>query len=137
MPILSELTSPHAAQKVLSQGEEFLYGLTYFSDRLSIIGANSNSTPCLASLGSGERQPGDPMSLIACPSPEILYAFALGELPETELNEVAEHLDACTQCDEQAGRLDRADDAILVGLKLVGDPALRTLIADQEAEGSG
>ena len=33
------------------------------------------------------------MSPIACPSPEMLYAFALGELPESELSEVAEHLD--------------------------------------------
>jgi serine/threonine protein kinase len=75
------------------------------------------------------------MSAIACPSQEKLFAFMLGELPETELIDVAEHLDACARCDEQAGRLDRADDAILVGLKLIGDPGLKTLIAAQETDG--
>ena len=48
------------------------------------------------------------MSPIACPSQERLFAFALGELPEPELTEVAEHLDRCTRCGEQAGQLDRA-----------------------------
>ena len=30
-----------------------------------------------------------------CPSPAMLSAFLLGELPELELNEVARHLDQC------------------------------------------
>jgi hypothetical protein len=33
------------------------------------------------------------MSPIACPNPERLFALAVGELPESELMEVAEHLD--------------------------------------------
>jgi anti-sigma factor ChrR (cupin superfamily) len=66
------------------------------------------------------------MSPIVCPSRETLFAFALGELPEPELTDVAEHLDCCLRCDEQAGELDRAANTILVGLKLIGDPGLRT-----------
>jgi WD40 repeat protein len=74
------------------------------------------------------------MNPIACPSLERLCAFALGELPETELDAVAEHLDACTRCEEQAGQLDRADDPIVVGLRLIGDSGLGTLIVDGETE---
>jgi WD40 repeat protein/predicted Ser/Thr protein kinase len=75
------------------------------------------------------------MSPIACPSQDMLFAFAVGELPEPELTEVAEHLDLCIRCGEQASRLDRATDPILVGLKLIGDAGLRTLIAAQVTEG--
>jgi serine/threonine protein kinase len=75
------------------------------------------------------------MSPIACPSDEMLSAFAVGELPEPELTEVAEHLDRCTRCGEQASRLDRAADPILVGLRLIGDFVLKTPIAGEETDG--
>ena len=75
------------------------------------------------------------MSPIACPSQERLFAFAVGELPETDLSEVAEHLDRCIRCDEQAGQFDRATDPILVGLKLIGNSGLRTLNAAQQTDG--
>src|SRR5262249_38844165 len=91
------------------------------------------SPPELRCMERGWHQ-GERMSLIACPSRERLFAFALGELPESELDEVAKHLDACTRCDEQAGQLDWADDPIVVGLRLIGDSGLGTLIADGETE---
>jgi eukaryotic-like serine/threonine-protein kinase len=75
------------------------------------------------------------MSPIACPSPERLFAFAVGELPETELNEVAEHLDRCIRCDELAAQFDRPTDPILLGLRLIGDSGLRTLTAAQVTDG--
>ncbi len=72
------------------------------------------------------------MSLIACPSQERLFAFAVGELPETELAEVAEHLERCLRCGEQAGQLDRATDPILAGLRLLGDLGPSTREAARE-----
>jgi WD40 repeat protein len=77
------------------------------------------------------------MSTIACPSPDILLAFALGELPELELCRIAAHLDVCTQCDERAGRLDRAADPVLAGLKLIGNSGLGMAMADNEEDGPG
>ena len=74
------------------------------------------------------------MSPIACPNQERLFAFAVGDLPETDLAEVAEHLDHCVRCDEQAGQFDRATDPILVGLKLIGNAGPRTLNAAQDTD---
>jgi WD40 repeat protein/predicted Ser/Thr protein kinase len=64
------------------------------------------------------------MSRIICPSQKTLAAFALGELPEPELSTVAEHLDACTTCEEQASRLDGIADAVVSELRKCTDPAL-------------
>ena len=57
------------------------------------------------------------MSRNDCPSLETLSAFALGDLPEPELGAVAEHLDACTECDERATRLDGMADAVVCELR--------------------
>ncbi len=57
------------------------------------------------------------MSNIACPSPETLSAFLLGDLPEIELSEVAEHVSACAACEEHANRLDSASDEIVECLR--------------------
>ncbi len=75
------------------------------------------------------------MSPIACPSQEVLLAFAVGELPETELAEVAEHLERCLQCGERAGQLDRATDPILAGLRLIGDLGPSTLLSARDSDG--
>jgi WD40 repeat protein len=76
------------------------------------------------------------MSPITCPSPDLLSAFALGELPEPELCRIVEHLDACARCDEQAGRLDGTIDTILAGVRLIGQSGLGAL-ADSEEDGPG
>jgi hypothetical protein len=76
------------------------------------------------------------MGAIPCPSRELLSAFALGELPEPELCRIAEHLDECAGCDEQAGRLDRAADAVLNGVRLIGE-AGPGAIDEGDAEGRG
>ena len=57
------------------------------------------------------------LSNIACPSPETLSAFLLGDLPETQLSEVAAHVSACAACEEQAGQLDPASDEIVECLR--------------------
>ena len=38
--------------------------------------------------------------LATCPSENVLSGFALGQLPENELDEVAQHVDMCTNCRE-------------------------------------
>ena len=57
------------------------------------------------------------LSNIACPSPETLSAFLLGDLPETELSEVAAHVSGCAACEEQASQLDSASDEIVECLR--------------------
>ena len=74
------------------------------------------------------------MNTIACPSLERLFAFAVGELPESAVIEVAEHLDRCVGCGELAAQFDRATDPILVGLKLIGDSGLSALVAARDTE---
>jgi len=59
------------------------------------------------------------MSHTACPTVKTLSAFALGELPEPELSAVAEHLDCCAECSEQAARFDGATDPFVSELKRV------------------
>ncbi len=59
------------------------------------------------------------MSRAACPGLEALSAFMLGNLPEPELGEMAEHLDECTRCAEQAGELDGVSDIVLVELRRI------------------
>jgi WD40 repeat protein/tetratricopeptide (TPR) repeat protein len=76
------------------------------------------------------------MGAMACPSPGLLSAFVLGELPESELCRIAEHLDRCAHCDERAGRLDGAADAVLAGVRLIGDVGLGP-VDDCQTEGLG
>ncbi len=59
------------------------------------------------------------MSHAACPTLETLSAFALGELSEPELNAIADHLDLCAECTEQAARLDWATDPFVSELKRI------------------
>ncbi len=53
------------------------------------------------------------MSKIACPTLEALSAFVLGDLPEPELSEVADHLSECAECEDQVSRLESASDEIV------------------------
>ena len=55
-----------------------------------------------------------------CPPETQLHAFQLGDLPEPALNEVAEHLEECPQCEARARESDTHLDAILAALR---DPA--------------
>jgi serine/threonine protein kinase/WD40 repeat protein len=57
------------------------------------------------------------LSNIACPSLDTLSAFLLGDLPETQLSEVAEHVAGCAACEEKASRLDLASDEIVECLR--------------------
>jgi anti-sigma factor ChrR (cupin superfamily) len=57
----------------------------------------------------------------AFPSHETLCAFAPGNPRESELGEVAEHLVACSECEERISRLDRSTDAFADVLRLIGD----------------
>ncbi len=76
------------------------------------------------------------MSQTACPTIETLSAFALGELPEPELSAVAEHLDCCAECSEQAARLDGATDPFVSELKRVPELGPDTECAATEVVGA-
>ncbi len=57
------------------------------------------------------------MSNSTCPSRETLSAFLLGDLPETQLSEVASHVSGCAACEENASLLDSASDEIVECLR--------------------
>ena len=68
------------------------------------------------------------MPALHCPSPEQLRAFHLGDLPESSLDEVARHLDACPRCETLARQLDTQVDPILKAIRgPEGEPAAGTL----------
>ena len=56
---------------------------------------------------------GTSMDRERCPSPEVLRAFASGDLEEAELDDLTGHLERCGACTEAVSRLDDHPDAIL------------------------
>src|SRR5262245_62712763 len=66
------------------------------------------------------------MAFTTCPSEQQLKAFHLGDLPETSLDEVAEHLEKCNRCETLAQQLDTIVDSILAAIRTpTGQTALR------------
>jgi WD40 repeat protein/serine/threonine protein kinase len=57
------------------------------------------------------------MGQSACPSPQELSAFHLGDLTESELERIADHLEECCQCEEISRELDRSADDMVAGLR--------------------
>src|SRR5262245_58493530 len=53
----------------------------------------------------------------SCPSREELLALHLGELDETQIARVGGHLLSCPCCEEEARRLDRLSDSVVVSLR--------------------
>ncbi len=76
------------------------------------------------------------LSNVACPSAETLSAFLLGDLPETQLSEVAAHVSGCAACEEQASRLDSASDEIVECLRRLPNCDLDARLADTDPGGS-
>jgi WD40 repeat protein len=52
-----------------------------------------------------------------CLTPAELTAFNLGELPETVVDEVAEHLEQCPRCEGAARALDCLSDPVIDGIR--------------------
>jgi WD40 repeat protein/tetratricopeptide (TPR) repeat protein len=67
----------------------------------------------------------------------MLSAFTLGDLPEPDLSTVAEHLGTCAHCEERAGRLDEAADAVVKQVRRLRESGLETAIDENQAAGSG
>src|SRR5438128_235883 len=57
------------------------------------------------------------MPRIDCLTPDHLRAFTLGELPETVLDDVADHLDGCPRCEAAARAMDRVSDPMIVAVR--------------------
>ena len=94
-----------------------------------------NMEPAFASVLTerGASVPGEaPMSRTDCPSEDTLSDFVLGKLPVGAQGTVAEHLDACTECEEKAGQLDGMADALVS--KLRRTPAPLSTISGERTE---
>ncbi len=77
------------------------------------------------------------MENVACPTLESLSAFLLGNLPETELSEVADHLSRCEACEGVVSRLESASDEIVECLRRLPNCDLEVPLADTECNSSG
>jgi serine/threonine protein kinase/WD40 repeat protein len=60
-----------------------------------------------------------------CPGARELSAYLVGNLGETDLETIADHLEHCPTCQARVGQLDGVSDALLTGLRSAGsgDPA--------------
>src|SRR5262245_56829924 len=63
------------------------------------------------------------MAGLGCVSEHDLRAFLVGELPERLGRSVAEHLEACPDCEAAARRLDGLADPVIASLRQALDPA--------------
>src|SRR5439155_18825515 len=52
-----------------------------------------------------------------CPSIQDLQAFHLGNLPEADLDIVAEHLESCSRCETAVREFDTSFDPLLAALR--------------------
>lgn len=59
------------------------------------------------------------MVVTTCPTEQQLQAFQLGDLPDDVLEELAEHLERCVQCEARAQRLDAQTDSLLAAIREV------------------
>jgi hypothetical protein len=57
------------------------------------------------------------MTRTACPTPEQLSAFHLGELPEPALRALAVHLESCPSCEAAARALDGVSDTVVTAYR--------------------
>jgi tetratricopeptide (TPR) repeat protein len=57
-----------------------------------------------------------------CPTPAELSAFNWGELSESQLEQVAEHLESCPECESAARALDGVADPVIAALQHAPSP---------------
>jgi anti-sigma factor RsiW len=57
------------------------------------------------------------MSQRDCPTHEELTAFALGELPDADVDAIAEHLEGCPDCERMAQEFDNLTDSAIHALR--------------------
>ena len=75
---------------------------------------------------------------MTCPSKAVLSAFIVGDLSESELEEVATHLEDCPECDQAVNLLDSESDEFLKSLRrmpngfLLTDPAVTDVFPTAE-----
>src|SRR5262249_51183642 len=67
-----------------------------------------------------------------CPSEQQLQAFQLGDLPEPQLSDVADHLERCRACETMAQRLDTKVDSILAAIR--NEPSSATPVTPSWAQ---
>ncbi len=57
------------------------------------------------------------MPSMICPSRTQLSEFNLGQLPEDDLEAIADHLEACGRCEAALRELDGEPDAVVTSLR--------------------
>lgn len=83
-----------------------------------------------------------PAVTTVCPSSDELARFCRGDLSSSRLDEVAEHLEACSHCQSSLSEVGRASDELLSELRRLPDfdvppdDAFRREIADLESKSS-
>ncbi len=60
------------------------------------------------------------MPIAICPDDEQLFDYVVGRLTDEHSQSVAEHLDACSECQAKVVTLDDADDTLVGGLRGAG-----------------
>jgi eukaryotic-like serine/threonine-protein kinase len=73
--------------------------------------------------------------IMTCPSQDDLLAFHLGNLPETQLDALGDHLETCLDCQGRVQKLDGASDPVLAVLGGTGDSTTTICSGQQETEG--
>jgi eukaryotic-like serine/threonine-protein kinase len=75
-----------------------------------------------------------------CPSDEVLAAFSLGELPESELDAVREHQEVCPRCESRAEELDARIDPVIETIRWTvarsGEPGESSVSPDGAIRGA-
>jgi serine/threonine-protein kinase len=78
-----------------------------------------------------------------CPTDEVLAAFSLGDLPESELDAIREHQESCPRCETRARELDPRIDPVIAAIRRTaarsvepGGPPDEATDGPAEAEGT-
>lgn len=87
------------------------------------VAKNSWHASSLYLVGDEIISPRCSMNTATCPEREDLVSFTLGKLPESEIESVADHLEACIVCDETVAALEQAADTFIEGLQAPPQPS--------------
>src|ERR1700730_5730686 len=59
---------------------------------------------------------------LPCPSADELSAFAVGNLPETAIARIADHVEVCQDCELRLQAFDSSSDGLVTSLKHLREP---------------
>jgi len=68
------------------------------------------------------------MPTLDCPSRELLQGFALGDLPDPQIEAVTDHLESCTECEQTVALFEDQSDTFIGRLRA---PVVKSRFADE------